>query len=61
MRFVPLFWLSASLVAAVPGLDAGVDIGGLLTVDFNLFPDSVARAECDTCCPITIRTIISKI
>ncbi|KAF5123461.1 hypothetical protein E5D57_011374 [Metarhizium anisopliae] len=61
MRLASSLGLFTSLVAAVPGLDVGAGVEGLLTVDLNLFPDSVLAARCDECCPTTIRTVISKI
>lgn len=61
MRLASSLGLFASLVAAVPGLDVGVGVEGFLTVDLDLFPDSVLTAQCNKCCPTTIRTIISKI
>lgn len=62
MRFATSAGLLAALVAVGSRLCLGAEAAAMLTVDLNTYPDSVIRAaDCQECCPTTIRTVISKV
>ncbi|GAB0136837.1 hypothetical protein EsDP_00005125 [Epichloe bromicola] len=52
-RFLAAFLISASALET--------QLAALLRIDLEQFPDQVYEAACHSCCPVTIRTVLSTV